>query len=260
MGTQINRRVEESVAWLLLDGADRLNAIGTETYTGIADAIHELEQRDSVRAVVIHGAGRAFSAGADIEEISAFAGRDEFEAFIHGFTEALDVVASSRLPVIAAIHGSALGGGLELALACDLRISTPTARLGLPEAKLGVLPGAGGTQRLPRLIPAGVAAEMLMLGDFISGERAFTLGLVNRLGDDETLLEAAGTLAEQFANGAAQVVPATKDLLRRTSGLSLNDGIDVERQVAADLFASPDGREGFAAFVARRPPKFGASS
>lgn len=143
MATRIATRVVDAVAWIELDGADRLNAIGTKTYTDLADALRTLESQKSVRAVVIHGAGRAFCAGADIEEIQAFGSRDDFADFIHGFTDALDVLVASPLPVIAAIHGSALGGGLELAMACDLRVATPEARLGLPEAKLGVLPGGG---------------------------------------------------------------------------------------------------------------------
>jgi enoyl-CoA hydratase/carnithine racemase len=257
MGTQVTSRVEGSVAWIELDGAKQLNAIGTATYTQLAAAMHALEQQDSVRAVVVHGAGRAFCAGADIEEIQTFDARDDFATFIRGFTDALDVLATSPLPVIAAVHGTALGGGLELAMACDLRIATPDARFGLPEAKLGVLPGAGGTQRLPRLIPVGIAKELLMLGNFIDGERAYALGLVNRLSDPENLLDGAKALAEQFSSGATQVVSATKDLLRRTSVLSVQDGIDIERDVVADLFDTADGREGFAAFAQRRAPEFG---
>lgn len=259
MGTQVTSRVDGSVGWLELDGAKQLNAIGTATYTQLTAAMHALEQRDSVRAVVIHGAGRAFCAGADIDEIQTFDERDDFAAFIHGFTDALDVLATSPLPVIAAIHGSALGGGLELAMACDFRLATPDARLGLPEAKLGVLPGAGGTQRLPRLIPVGIATEMLMLGNFIDGERAHALGLVNRLSASEELLTDAKALAEQLSCGATQVVSATKQLIRRTSQVSVAEGIDIEREVVADLFDTCDGREGFAAFTQRRAPKFGGS-
>jgi enoyl-CoA hydratase/carnithine racemase len=259
MGTQVKSRVDGSVAWLELDGAKQLNAIGTATYTQLAAAMHTLEQRDSVRAVVIHGAGRAFCAGADIDEIQTFDGRDDFATFVHGFTDALDVLASSPLPVIAAIHGSALGGGLELAMACDLRIATSDARLGLPEAKLGVLPGAGGTQRLPRLIPVGIATELLMLGNFIDGERAHALGLVNRLSTSDNLLADAKALAAQLSSGATQVVATTKQLIRRTSQVSIADGIDIERDVVADLFDTVDGREGFAAFTQRRAPKFGGN-
>jgi enoyl-CoA hydratase/carnithine racemase len=259
MGTQVTSRVEGSVAWIELDGAQQLNAIGTATYTQLAAAIHQLEQRDSVRAVIVHGAGRAFCAGADIEEIQTFDGRDDFANFVHGFTDALEVLAASPLPVIAAIHGSALGGGLELAMACDLRIATPDARLGLPEAKLGVLPGAGGTQRLPRLIPVGIATELLMLGNFIDGERAHALGLVNRLSEPGSLLDDAKALAEQLSGGASQVASATKDLMRRTSQVSVHDGIDIERDVVSALFDTADGREGFAAFTSRRAPKFGGA-
>lgn len=258
MATRIATRVADAVAWVELDGADRLNAIGTQTYTDLADALRTLESQRSVRAVVIHGAGRAFCAGADIEEIQAFGSRDDFADFIHGFTDALDVLVASPLPVIAAIHGSALGGGLELAMACDLRVATPEARLGLPEAKLGVLPGGGGTQRLPRLIPVGVATEMLMLGTVIDGERAHSLGLVNRLSGAGTLLETAGAIGEQLATGAAQVASTTKSLLLRTANVSTSDGVEHERDAVADLFATPDAREGFGAFTERRAPTFGA--
>jgi enoyl-CoA hydratase/carnithine racemase len=256
MTTEITCQCHDSLGWIRLDGADRLNPIGTKTYTEIANAVRQFEDQKSVRAVVVHGAGRVFSAGADIEEIRGFGDRAEFEHFIHGFTDALDVIATSTLPVIAAVHGAALGGGLELALACDMRVATPEVKLGLPEAKLGVLPGAGGTQRLPRLVPLGVASEMLMLGNTITGERAYALGLVNRLADADGLLGTAAELAQQLAAGSAQVPSATKSLLRATAQLTLAEGIEHERTVAADLFDTPDGREGFAAFLEKRPPQF----
>jgi len=256
MTTEIATRCQDSVGWIRLDGADRLNPIGTKTYTELAAAVRRFEDEPSVRAVVVHGAGRVFSAGADIEEIRGFSDRGTFENFIHGFTDALDVIASSPLPVIAAVHGAALGGGLELALACDMRVATPEAKLGLPEAKLGVLPGAGGTQRLPRLVPLGVASEMLMLGNTITGERGHALGLVNRLADADGLLDAAAELAQQLAGGSAQVPAGTKALLRATMNLTVTEGIERERTVAADLFDTPDGREGFAAFLEKRTPKF----
>lgn len=256
MGTAVTHRVEDGVGWVTLDGPDRLNAIGSKTYRQLADAIRGLESDSSVRAVVVHGAGRAFSAGADIDEMTAFADGGEFKAFIHGFTDALDVVTASRLPVIAAIHGAALGGGLEAALACDIRIATPDAKLGLPEAKLGLLPGAGGTQRLPRLIPHGVAMEMFMLGNPITGERAYQLGLVNTLCNADALLTTASDVAQHLAAGSAQVPAAAKSLLRDTAGLGVADGIERERAVVAGLFDTDDGREGFAAFNEKRPPKF----
>ncbi|OBK68927.1 hypothetical protein A5653_01855 [Mycobacterium colombiense] len=256
MATTISQRVEKGVGWIRLDGAERLNPIGSRTYREIADAVRHLENVPSIRAVVVHGSGRAFSAGADIEEMRGFADRGEFDAFIHGFTDALDVIATSSLPVIAAVHGAALGGGLELALACDLRVATPDAKLGLPEAKLGMLPGAGGTQRLPRLVPPGVATEMLMLGNPISGERAYALGLVNQLSEPDSLLATAAELARRFATGSTQVPATLKSLLHNTLHLSTADGIARERSVVADLFDTADGREGFSAFLDKRAPRF----
>jgi enoyl-CoA hydratase/carnithine racemase len=256
MATTTSLTRQGAVAWIQLDGADQLNAIGTGTYTGLVRHLDELESDETVRALVIHGAGRGFCAGADIAEIGGFADAAQFEAFISGLANALDRLASSRLPVIAAIHGVAMGGGLELAMACDIRVASIGSRLGLPEAKLGVLPGAGGTQRLPRLVPPGVVAELLMLGNPLDAERAYQLGLVNRLAEKDALLADVAVLADELAAGAPLVHAATKQLLASTAGTGLADGIVAERRATTALFASADGREGFAAFGARRRPNF----
>jgi enoyl-CoA hydratase/carnithine racemase len=257
MATKTSVTRQGPVAWIRLEGADQLNAIGTPTFTSLVAHLDELEPDRDVRAVVIHGAGRAFCAGADIAEIGSFADASEFEVFITGLTAALDRVAASRLPVIAAIHGVAFGGGLELAMACDIRLATVGARLGLPEAKLGVLPGAAGTQRLPRLIPRGIATELLMLGNHLDAERAHTLGLINRLAaDEDALLRDAGALANELATGAPLVHAATKEILEATAVIDLADGIRAERKATTALFASADGREGFRAFLERRRPDF----
>jgi enoyl-CoA hydratase/carnithine racemase len=257
MATDISIQLEDNVALLRLEGADRLNAIGSATHQQLADAVAELEKNGQTRAVVVHGAGRAFSAGADIAEISGFASSEDFRAFIHGFTDALARLEASPLPFVAAINGLAYGGGLELALACDLRVTTADVKLGLAEAKLGVLPGAGGTQRLPRLIPRGVATEMLMLGRPIDGARAYQLGLVNELVESkETVLPGALALARELAAGAWLVPARTKSLLQETADLPLGEGIAREREVVTGLFASPDGQEGFAAFAEHRSPAF----
>lgn len=260
MATRIVTSVDERIGLIRLEGTEQLNAIGSPTYTAIAEAVRNFERDVHVRAVVIHGAGRAFSAGADIAEIGSFGERQQFHDFIHGFTDALDVLAASPLPIIAAIHGAALGGGLELALACDLRIATPDSKLGLPEAKLGVLPGAGGTQRLPRLVPLGIATEMIMSGDPISGQRAHEIGLVNHVAPVDLLLQIASERAASLGALAPQVIAATKMLLAQTAEADLADGIASEREATADLFDSPDGREGFAAFRERRTPHFTGAS
>jgi enoyl-CoA hydratase/carnithine racemase len=258
MATTTSLTCTGPVAWIQLEGADQLNAIGSGTYASLVRHLEEIEPDMTIRALVIHGAGRGFCAGADITEISGFADAGAFEAFIHGFASALDRLAASRLPVIAAIHGVALGGGLELAMACDIRVATTGSRLGLPEAKLGVLPGAGGTQRLPRLIPRGVVAEMLMLGNLIDAGRAHELGLVNRLAQDDALLTDVAALAGELADGAPLAHAAAKELLHSTAAAGLTDGIVAERRAATALFASADGREGFSAFLERRRPDFTA--
>lgn len=259
MATTTETRSSDGIGWITLNGDDRLNAIGSSTYAGLASAVRDFEQDEGIGVVVIHGAGRCFSAGADIGEIADFDTKEQFSSFIHGFTDALDVLAASRLPIIAAIHGAALGGGLELAMACDIRLATPDAKLGLPESKLGVLPGGGGTQRLPGLVPLGVATAMLMSGASIAGRRAYELGLVSHLAASGDHLSEAEALATSLREIAPQVFTATKSLLRSSASMSLADGIDVERDVTSDLFDSADGREGFAAFRERRPAKFGGA-
>jgi len=258
VATDVELRRDGPIAFVRLDGADRLNAIGSHTCRRLAEVVREIEADRGIRAAVVQGAGRAFSAGADIAEIAAFAGTADYERFITGFTDALDLIENSPVPFVAAVAGAAFGGGLELALACDLRVIGRDVRVGLPEAKLGVLPGAAGTQRLPRLIPRGIALEMLVLGQPITGERAYQLGLANRTGDADEVLPTAVELARALAGGAALVPHLAKRLLRETEHLSVADGVVRERAIATALFDSADGREGFAAFVAKRPPVFAA--
>lgn len=258
MPTDVALHREGPIAFVRLEGADRLNAISTHTCAALAAVVREIEADRGIRAAVVSGAGRAFSAGADIEEISGFAEAADFARFVHGFTDALELIEQSPVPFVAAIAGPAFGGGLELAMACDLRVIGRDVRVGLPEAKLGVLPGAAGTQRLPRLIPRGVALEMLVLGEPMTGQRAYETGLANRVCDRDDVPATATELARALADGAPLVPQLAKQLLRDTEHLTLPDGVAVEREVATALFDSADGREGFTAFVAKRPPKFSA--
>lgn len=259
MPTDVELHREGQIAFVRLEGADRLNAIGTHTCQALAAVVREIDADRGIRAAVVQGAGRAFSAGADIEEISGFEGPSDFARFVNGFTDALDLIEQSPVPFVAALAAPAFGGGLELAMACDLRVVGRDVRLGLPEAKLGVLPGAAGTQRLPRLVPRGVALEMLVLGQPITGARAYELGLANRVCDAAAdVLATAVELAQALAAGAPLVPQLAKQLLRDTEYLSVPDGVVVEREIATALFDSADGREGFDAFVAKRPPKFSA--
>jgi enoyl-CoA hydratase/carnithine racemase len=259
MPTDVELHREGRIAFVRLEGADRLNAIGTQTCRALAAVVHEIEGDRGIRAAVVQGAGRAFSAGADIEEISGFEATADYARFVNGFTDTLDLIEHSPVPFVAAVAGLAFGGGLELAMACDLRVIGRDVRVGLPEAKLGVLPGAGGTQRLPRLVPRGIALELLVLGQPITGARAYELGLANRVCDTaQDVLACASEIAHALAAGAPLVPQLAKQLLRDTATHTVQEGVVVEREITTTLFDSTDGREGFAAFVGKRPPKFSA--
>jgi enoyl-CoA hydratase len=245
-----------AIAVVTLSRPDRLNAIGSDTLAALADALADLESDDAVRAFVITGEGRAFCAGADIDELSRLEGAAGFARFVRTFTDVLDRLEQHAKPSIAAIDGAALGGGLELALACDLRVAADRARLGVPEIKLGLLPGAGGTQRLPRLLPRGVALQMLLTGAPLDALEAHRLGLVNELSGDAPALATAERLAREIATGPPLAHAAAKHLVQRGALLELADAIALERDTVAELFATDDAAEGLAAFRAKRSPTF----
>jgi enoyl-CoA hydratase len=244
------------VAVLTLNRPGRLNAIGRDVLGLLAGAVAAAAADERVRALVITGAGRAFSAGADLDEIEALPDARAFREFIARMTEVYQMIADGPKPSVAALHGVAYGGGLELALACDLRVAEPGARLGVPEVKLGVLPGAGGTQRLPRLAPAGLAKQMILTGEPITAERAHAVGLVNELAGPGQALTAALDLATRLAAGAPLALAAGKRLVDQGLGLDLAAAIGYERESVCTLFGTGDRAEGLAAFRERRPPTF----
>lgn len=247
--------VADRVAVLTLNRPDRLNAIGTATADRLESTLDALRSDAAVRALVFTGAGRGFSAGADLDEIEALRTAYEFRAFVGRLTEVFGRLQEFEKPSVAAIHGFALGGGLELALACDLRVAERGAKLGLPEMKLGVLPGAGGTQRLPRLVPPGIAKQMILTGEPIDAERAYAVGLVNELADPGEGLRVATALAARLAAGAPLALAAGKALVDRIAG-GLDAGIAAERETVAVMFTAEDRAEGLRAFRERRPAEF----
>jgi enoyl-CoA hydratase len=251
-------RVElrDQIAVLTLDRPERLNAVGTGTVDRLTQALDDLRDNDDVRAVVLAGAGRAFSAGADIGEIESCTAPGQFRAFVGRLTEAYALLEDFPKPSVAALHGFAFGGGLELALACDLRVAERGTRLGLPEMKLGVLPGAGGTQRLPRLLPPAVAKQMILTGEPIDAERAWQLGLVNELAETGGALAAAEKLAAGLAAGAPLALAAGKRLIDHGLGMDLTTAIAYERETVTVLFSTEDRAEGLKAFRERRPGEF----
>ena len=244
------------VAVLTLNRPARLNAIGSEVLERLTAAVAAAAADDRVRALVIAGAGRAFCAGADLSEIEALPDARAFRGFIARMTEVYQLISDCPKPSVAALHGVAFGGGLELALACDLRVAEHDARLGVPEMKLGVLPGAGGTQRLPRLVPAAIAKQMILTGEPITAERAHALGLINELAAPGEAVPAALSLAAQVAAGAPLALAAGKRLVDQGLGMDLAAAISYEGESVSMLFGTADRAAGLAAFRERRPPTF----
>ena len=257
-GVQVER--DGRVAVVALDRPQQLNAIGGEVLRRLARVLDELAVDGGVGALVITGNGRAFSAGADIAEFGALEDADEFRSWIEQFTATYDQVERFPKPTVAAIDGVALGGGFELVLACDLRIASHRARFGLPEIKLGLLPGGGGTQRLVRQVPRAVAAQMILTGEPLPADDALRYGLVNRVVADGDARSAAVELARSLADGPAAALAAAKRLLRDGPATDLDRAIVLERETVAPLFETPDAREGVLSFLQKRPPRFGRAA
>ncbi|MEU9785336.1 enoyl-CoA hydratase/isomerase family protein [Streptomyces phaeochromogenes] len=256
MSTVLNVELRGKLAVLTLDRPGQLNAIGSETADRLAQTLNDLRDNDDVRALVLTGAGRAFSAGADISEIESFTAPGQFRSFVERLTGVYALLEEFPKPSVAAVHGFAFGGGLELALACDLRVVERGARLGLPEMKLGVLPGAGGTQRLPRLVPPAIAKQMILTGEPIDAERAWQLGLVNELAERGGALATAEALAATLTAGAPLALAAGKRLIDHGLGMDLETAIAYERETVSVLFSTEDRAEGLKAFRERRPGEF----
>jgi enoyl-CoA hydratase len=233
-----------------------LNLVTGEMMERLDGVLDELTRDREVRAVVVTGAGaRAFCAGSDVKEFEGLAGRVAqgkllYEKYVYR------KLAELPVPTIAAIEGDALGGGLELALCCDLRIASARARLGMPEVRLGVIPGSGGTQRLPAVVGPARAKELILVGELISAQRAEQIGLVNAVVDEGEALAAATDMARRIAQRGPVAVREAKRLIARAGDLELDAGLAAELDASDRVFASDDMLEGARAFFAKRPPEF----
>jgi enoyl-CoA hydratase len=219
-------------------------------------ALDELARDRAVRAVVVTGAGtRAFCAGSDVKEFESLAGRVAqgkllYEKYVYR------KLAELPVPTIAAIEGDALGGGLELALCCDLRVAAARARFGMPEVRLGVIPGSGGTQRLPAVVGPARAKELILIGELIAAERAERIGLVNAVVADGEALTAATAMGERIAERGPVAVREAKRLVGHAGDLPIDEGLAAELDASDRVFASADMLEGARAFFEKRPPGF----
>ncbi len=248
--------VRSGVAVVLVDNPP-VNALSNEVVDALAHAAEQLSADDSVRAVILTGAGdKAFIAGADLAELSQALGSAAWIEDHTGRTRRmLDLWEGIPQPVVGAVQASAVGGGLEIALVCDLLVADAAARFGLPEVRLGLMPGAGGTQRLPRRVGVGRAKELLLLGGTIDAEEARRIGLVNRVASPGAALATAGELAAKLAALSSVAVRAIKSSVGSANG-DIAHGLDTERALFIQVFASQDATEGVNAFVEKRPPAF----
>jgi len=246
---------EENYAIITLNRPKALNALNRALMAELNTAIDELVGEESVRAIVLTGAGeRAFAAGADISEFSAMPSASVAAKFALRGQAVLDKIERLPKPVIAAINGFALGGGCELAMACDIRLAADTARLGQPEINLGIIPGYGGTQRLPRLVGKGTAKLLCLTGDHITAEEALRIGLVDRVVPAANLLTEAKALAAKLAGKAPVAVTAIKQAINVGTEGTLVDGLAFEAAQFGLVFDTEDRVEGVNAFLEKRNP------
>jgi enoyl-CoA hydratase len=248
---------EHAVALVTIDRQEALNALDVATLTELRDCLRDLGEDDEVRVVILTGAGeKAFVAGADIKYMSGL-GVDEAKEWGALGHEAGRLLETMPKPTIAAINGFALGGGCELALACDIRYASTNAKLGQPEVNLGIIPGWGGTQRLARVCGLGVAKELIFTGRTVAAEEALRIGLVN--GVDDPVLEKAREVAQLLASKSPVALRLMKELANRSLGGDHTANLAAEADGFGELFSSADAKEGMTAFVEKREPRFNGS-
>ena len=253
MGEFVRIDADGGVATIRIDRPPA-NALARPVSLELSGAAETVAADEAVRAVVVWGGERMFAAGADIKAMVAY-GPEEIASDVGALEQACRDLEAIPKITIAAINGFALGGGLEVALACDLRFAAEDARLGLPEVKLGIIPGSGGTQRLPRLIGLGKARDLIFTGRTVHAAEALGMGLVERLAPADEVYRVAVDGARAFAAGPSLAYAAAKRALAAAGG-SLEDGLRVEREAFVPLFATRDQEEGMRAFLDKREPRF----
>ena len=253
MGEFVRVEIDKAVATIRLD-RPKMNAVNAVLRDELADAAREVHADPDVRAVIIYGGEKVFAAGADIKEMADMSYAEMTE---HGrkLQSALNLVAAIGKPVIAAITGYALGGGLELALCADFRVLGESAKVGQPEIQLGVIPGAGGTQRLPRLIGPSRAKDIIFTGRHVKADEALAIGLADRVVPDDQVYAAATEMAARYAGGPAVALRAAKEAIDAGLEVDLATGLEIERLHFAGTFATEDQKAGMRSFVEEGPGK-----
>ncbi|NIS78748.1 MAG: enoyl-CoA hydratase [Anaerolineales bacterium] len=251
--TILKTEVHEHVALIRLNRPEALNALNRAVMEELAQALIAFDEDPEVGAIVITGDERAFAAGADIKEM---ADASAIDMLTDDYLTPLDTIRRVRKPVIAAVSGWCLGGGNEVAMACDMIVASETAKFGQPEVNIGVFPGAGGTQRLTRAVGKAIAMEMILNNRTLSADEAFRFGLVNRVVPEELYLEEALTLANEIATRAPLAVRLGKEMVNQAFESFLAEGVADERRAFYFLFNSEDKTEGMRAFIEKRKPEW----
>ncbi len=254
-GVRLERR--GAIGLVTLDRPERMNSLSRALVARFGEIGRALASQEDLRLVIVTGAGdKAFCAGADLKERASMS-QDEVRALLLAYETELGWLETIAVPTVAAINGAALGGGLELALLCDLRVAAPHAVLGLPETSLGVIPGAGGTQRLPRLLGEARAKELILRAARLTAPEALILGLINQVlpKGDQFLLEVM-SWAQPILNGAPLAIRAALEAIRGSTSRELSRGLTIERAAYERCLASEDRLEALAAFSEKRPPSF----
>lgn len=251
----LNLEIEEYVATVTINRPP-VNPLNSVVFQEIVEMMDELDQKEDVRVIIITGSGdKAFVAGADVHEM-AQASLPQVNKMNKVSREAFTKIENATKPVIAAINGLALGGGFELALACDLRISSDQAKFAFPEVGLGIIPGGGGTQRLQKIVGQGVAKELLYFGEMFSADQAKDLHIVNKVVPQEEVLTTAKDWAKKLAEKPPIALQMLKLAVNKGSNTDIDTGLIIEATSFGNVFATEDAREGMTAFVEKRKPKF----
>lgn len=246
--------ISERIAVVTLNRPQALNALNKELLGEISSFLDEAATNSEIRVVILTGSGeKSFVAGADIKEFSDFAGAQGEELARIGQENVFNKLENFPKPIIAAVNGFALGGGLELAMSAHFRIASDNAKLGLPEVTLGLIPGYGGTQRLPQLVGKGRAAQMIFTAEMISAQRAYEIGLVNEVVPQAELLDRAKAIATKISNNSSVAISKA---IQAINSFGIKEGFDVEIKSFGELFDEADFKEGTAAFLEKRKPNF----
>jgi enoyl-CoA hydratase len=254
VGDLVRVEIDQSVATIRLDRPP-MNAISAEIQDDLAAAAVRVSADPAVRAVVLYGGPKVFAAGADVKEMSTLGYADMASTGSRRLQDTFTAVARIAKPVVAAVTGYALGGGLELALCADFRVLGESAKVGQPEILPGIMPGAGGTQRLPRLIGPARAKDLIYTGRFVDAAEALAIGLADKVVEDARVYEAAVDLAARFAGGPAIALRAAKEAIDRGLEADLDTGLEIERLNFSGLFATEDARTGMRSFLENGPGK-----